>query len=431
MRAMQRRLLAAMGCLVALAALVSVALAASSSGPSAASNRARARAEAARLLAMLQLPPGAMSSATEPAGDRGVLHQPGYDEATPNLVDAHGWWTVAGNAGAVLGYIAAHVPAPATLSGSAGGTAAPGFASDTFALAPIPGVLSERVLAVTVVQVSSATTAVRTDGEAVWILPRPRWERLPGGVRSVSFTASGETAGGRHGPVSVARTLTGASARRVVALINALGIVQPGVHSCPPGLPSSLTLDFAGSGGRAIARAVEEPTGCPTVALRVGGRRGPYLVDYPSVTNELERLDAIPVCSASQLLSTASLPARVGRQKQISLRFVNQSGSVCRLSGFPRIALFDAHGRRLTAKVADQGASTVRREGLGAAVALDPGQAGTSGVSWSVCAAPRATRVRITLPGVRRPFALPVGSSKRPFAPCHGRLGLSNLAGFP
>jgi len=92
------------------------------------------------------------------------------------------------------------------------------------ALAPIAGVLSERVLAVTVVQLNHNTTGVRTDGEAVRILPRPAWERISGGVRRVIVAARGATASGSPGPWAAPRALTGSPAHRPVAFIKRLDL---------------------------------------------------------------------------------------------------------------------------------------------------------------------------------------------------------------
>jgi hypothetical protein len=400
---------------------------------SATGNRARASAEAAVLLGELALPAGAVASASEPAGDGGVLARPSYDEATPNLVDAHAWWTVPGSAADVLAYVAAYLPPGAKFSGSSAGNAGPGFKSENFALAAVPGVLSERVLAVTVVQLTSTTTAVRTDGEAVWITPRPVWEQIPPSSRSVIFTARGVTTGGREGPTSAPRMLTGVRARRLIAFIDALGLVQPGARPCPAGIPVSVQLRFfAAGGGKPVARAVEEPTGCAFVTLTVGGRAGPALTDYPSVTVELERLGAIPVCSASQLEPSASVAARSGGQALMTFTFRNRSRAVCRLSGFPRLALFDVHGHLLHHPVADQGAAIVRRQGLDAAAALDPQRSASFTVMWAGCHTPRAVRARIELPGVPARFVLGVGSPAKPFAPCPGAaLGVGNLVGIP
>jgi hypothetical protein len=40
-------------------------------------------------------------SATEPTHDQHSLGEPTYDEATPNLVDVHAWWTITASPEAV------------------------------------------------------------------------------------------------------------------------------------------------------------------------------------------------------------------------------------------------------------------------------------------------------------------------------------------
>lgn len=395
----------------------------SSVGATPAGNLARAQLEAPRLLRLLQLPPGASASSTEPNGDRGVLAQPGYDEATPNLVDAHAWWTVSGQAAAVLRYVAAHVPSNAKRSGLGSGNVAPGYASETFSLPPIAGVLSERVLAVTVVQLNRNRTGVRTDGEAVWILPRPAWERIPTSVRRVIVTARGPTASGQPGAWSVPRVITGARARRLVAFINRLGVVQPGVYACPLEVAKYVRLRFVGGHGQTVARALEQPTGCASVSLTIRGRRGLALNDYPSVTEALERIGAIPVCSASQLQASVGPPTYYPSGRVITFNFRNRSDSLCLLSGYPRLLLFDARGRALPTAVTDAGGAPVLNPGA----VLDPRGATSFTGNWTTCAAPRAGYVTVRLPGVSGLFTLSTGSARRPFAPCDGRLRVSLL----
>jgi hypothetical protein len=65
-------------------------------------------------------------------------------------------------------------------------------------------VLSQRVLGVTVASLPGGVSAVRADGEAVWLTPRPSWERIPTGVTRVVFSGSGQTDSGRLGPYSIA-----------------------------------------------------------------------------------------------------------------------------------------------------------------------------------------------------------------------------------
>jgi Protein of unknown function (DUF4232) len=146
------------------------------------------------------------------------------------------------------------------------------------------------------------------------------------------------------------------------------------------------------------------------------------------VSYELERLGAFPVCSASQLDPSVTLPARSAGRATVSFSFRDRSDSICRLSGFPRLRLLDARGHLLRTTVTRLGAAYVRRQGLGAEVVLDPQESAAFGVTWSPCTTPRAVRAHVTLPGGAGRFALAVGTRLRPLAPCDGHLSVSSLA---
>jgi len=111
----RRRLVPAACALAALTLVLAGAgvAGAVAAGGSATADRARARSEARRLLGAVRLPAGAVRVPGEPAGDHRALARPGYDVATPNLVDAHAFWTVPGSSAAVLVYVAARLPAGA------------------------------------------------------------------------------------------------------------------------------------------------------------------------------------------------------------------------------------------------------------------------------------------------------------------------------
>jgi hypothetical protein len=249
-------------------------------------------------------------------------------------------------------------------------------------------------------------------------------------VRSVVLTASGVGNDGRLGPLSTPRTLTGVAAGRLVAFINRAEVVQPGVISCPFGLAESVELQFMGADGATVARAVENPSGCASVMLTVGRRTGPALSDYPSLTDELVRVGAVPVCAAGELSASASPPERNGllTERVISFGFENRSDVMCRLSGFPRLVLFTSAGRRLPITLTDQDASSVRREGLEATSVLDPDQSAGFSASYTECSGARvAVRAQVTLPGVAGRFRLTVGTRRKPVAPCSGAVGVGNL----
>jgi len=277
----RRRVLAAFAAVcVALGVAIPVATSASA-GAGAAANLARARTEAARLLGLLHLPPGAVELSSAPAfGGKGVLGVPGYDEATPNLVDAHHWWTVKGNAKQVLAYVTARVPRGAKSYGAGSGGPRPVYHVQTFALAPIPGLLSERVLSVTVVQLNRTTTAIRTDGEAVWITPRPASERVPAGVREIDIAS---TAFMSRSPILALRVTEVPEVRQLVKWINAMPTAQPGSISCPSLAGPTVTFMFRAAAGNAVARAsgmyFDGTSGqCNPIQLWIHGQRQTPLI---------------------------------------------------------------------------------------------------------------------------------------------------------
>ena len=248
-------------------------------------------------------------------------------------------------------------------------------------LPPVPGVLRERVASVMVVRLAGGRTGVRTDGEAVWLTPRPAWEQIPSTVRSITFTAQGSTASGRSGRVSAPRTLAGDVVQRVVGFINALDLVQPGAVACPMGRNELLRLTFRAADGSVLARAVEHPTGCASVTLSVGGRTGPALNDFPTVTSELVRLGVIPTCTGRQLRVAANPLGRDPGGDVLTLTFTNRSDAVCRMTGFAGLRLIDGRGHRLR--------MTLRHVGTAAVVALYPGEAAWASATSTRCNAPR------------------------------------------
>lgn len=138
------------------------------------------------------------------------------------------------------------------------------------------------------------------------------------------------------------------------------------------------------------------------------------------MTEELERVGAIGVCSARALRASARRPT----SSSFSLTFTNVSNVACRLPAFPHLTLLGAHGRRLPTRVTDANAAQVRRQGLGAAVALDPGLQTGESVSFPSCEG-RARSLRLHLKGMRGTLTVPVAS----LALCGGRLTVTQVEG--
>jgi hypothetical protein len=214
----------------------------------------------------------------------------------------------------------------------------------------------------------------------------------------------------------------------LVSLINGLGIVQPGAISCPVELFDQVDLRFYDAAGAEVAHAVERPTGCAFVRLTIGSRAGPDLSDEPSVTQELERLDVIGACSGPELVAAAMPPASgPPASDQLAFRFTSRSGSVCRVAGYPRTLLVDAHGRIMGTTLRDRSDQFPAPTALQMDVPLDPGQSAMFWASFTSCRGPRAAAARIQLPGVARSFTVAVGSARHAFAPCGDRLEVGAL----
>jgi hypothetical protein len=250
----------------------------------AASPRQRAAADAARIIADLPRPRGAVRT-----GLIASLTSPGVGMGTTDVVTATRWWRVPGQPGAVLAWIRAHLPAGFTWAASggstAGGSSSAGSAetqADVFALPPVPGVLPQRQLVVTAVAYRGQT-ALRADAQVAWLPPRPAAEKIPSGVRAVTVTPLfGLNRDARRDRLDHAFTVTDPVAvARIVALADGLTVYPPGVHPCPADFGGAMRLAFlAGPAGPVLARFSAEYAGCGIVSVSVGGRGQPALSDW-------------------------------------------------------------------------------------------------------------------------------------------------------
>jgi hypothetical protein len=256
----------------------------------AASNKSAAEADAASLLASLNLPASAVRQAGEPAGDDGTLAQPASGPpATPNAVDDHAWWVVPETTQQVLAYIENHSPAGGTqsLSGSGMSGSGPTVTATGFAWPTVPGQLGLRSLDIAIVRLGDGSTGVRADGEAVWITPRPRSERIPTRVRRVVVS---NRRGGVvvQGPFIITSRVTVA---KIISLLNRLPAAQPGVYSCPADFGWHLRLlIYASPEPSPIAVATIESGGCGAVRLTLAGKAQPLLADGYTATKRLGAL---------------------------------------------------------------------------------------------------------------------------------------------
>jgi hypothetical protein len=248
-----------------------------------ASPRQRADADAARIIADFRRPPGAVRT-----GRIASLNNPAVAIGLTDVATATRWWRVPGQPRSVLSWIGAHLPSGFTAAGSGSVTfqsstgALVESRGDAFALSPVPGVLPQRQLVVTVMPYRGQT-ALRTDAQVSWLPARPAAERIPSGVRAVTVTpVFGLNQDPGRDRLDHAFTVTDpAKVARIVALADALTVYPPGTRSCPASFGGAMRLTFLDHpGGQVLARFTAQYGGCGIVSVSIGGKTEPPLSTY-------------------------------------------------------------------------------------------------------------------------------------------------------
>jgi hypothetical protein len=286
----------------------------------AAENESAAQSDAGSLLSELPLPSGATQSAIEPAEDDSLLAHPGVGPpATPNVVDDHAWWLVPGAPAEVLAYIREHLPAGATRALTSGGLKGPNVPdneAEVFAWPPIADVLGIRWLVVHVVQLPDGSTGLRADAQVVWLTPRPVSETIPRGARVLRISVHSSIAANLPRQRPLRFTAIG-KIEKVVALLNALPVVQPGLRSCPADFGVRVGLAFYTSHVKTpLAVAEVDPQGCGGVQLTIGATQQPALEGGSELIEKIDRVLGVrldirrarhssePSCSTLQVCTT-------------------------------------------------------------------------------------------------------------------------------
>jgi hypothetical protein len=265
------------------------------------SNKAAAKADAAKLLTEVKLPSGKEKLRAEPVGDSGYLHPLAHLSANPGFVDT-AWWRLSAVTPIEVIAVARASPPPGVVSvgtGGAGdtktGTSSTGL---TFFLKTVGRVLESRIVEVTATALAGGGTGVMVQSQSQWVVPRPAASVIRDGVDVIEVKET--TATGRVlGPATVTAA---ARVRATVAYLNALESVQPGTIACGAitGGGDVVTVKFLSQTGRSpVATAsfsddVEQPGGgvsteCNSVELRVGTRSPVSLLggNYISSLNRL------------------------------------------------------------------------------------------------------------------------------------------------
>jgi hypothetical protein len=332
-----RGLLVALGLLL-VAATGAAARSGSVYGPEAA-NRALAGRQALMLLRHLRPPAGAQRIGRHRT--RGRLSADPVDGRQPRLRDAHSFWLTDRSPGAALRFVAHHLPHGLQLSTRAAGDSSSGVGSLSWQLRPLPG-LESRAIAVSAVALSRGVTGVRLDGEAQWLAPRARWDRVPPGVARATVSGHGAVGIDRQaaGPQSRVTVLSPSRAQRLAGWINRQPIAQPGgFYTCPFGSNQVLSVQFLGDGGGVLAQSDESfPGGCPALSLTVEGRIGPPLQDG-GLEDELVRLHVIAPCRQDELSSPTPMRGRASGEPALTFTLRDVSREICTIPQLGSIVL--------------------------------------------------------------------------------------------
>jgi len=158
-------------------AVSAVSTPASSQPATAAANKAAADAEASRLLALAQVPPGATEIAVPPAGLSGpVMGTPG----TTSLIDHAKYWQVAMSFADALAWVKAHPPNTLASGGSMSGTGPDGQSGGySYQVPDSPG-WTQAQLEIGVASAAAGVSDIRADGIALWFDPVPLQDNAPG-----------------------------------------------------------------------------------------------------------------------------------------------------------------------------------------------------------------------------------------------------------
>lgn len=262
-------------------AVTACGAAAPSSHLTAMGNKLAAQRDAEHLLHLFVLPARARRLASAPLQTHRLLQEPGSRLATPNIIDRHGVWLVQSPLASVVAFVKGHVPSGSRQAGGGwqSGPDIPGNRQLVFSFPAIRGEISTRWLSFTAVALSPRRTGLRIDAEDVWLVPRSPSERIPSGVHEIDVRSAYP---GRPANMEVS-VVNPVKVGKIVRWIDALGVAQPGLTSCPELSGPMVTVDFRAATHALLARASaldsQNSSGpCNAIQLSIHGRRQTPLI---------------------------------------------------------------------------------------------------------------------------------------------------------
>jgi hypothetical protein len=323
--------------------------------PTLAQRQAATQAAAQRLLDSVTPPPGAVQTGSDPSSPA-RLGNPENKLSMQNSVGVHRFWRVPGTVAQAAKWMQDHPPANVGLSSTneAGSAGVPGrngvrrhttieIWGATYTFTTLPVNVTAQQLEVEVVPAKGGGVALRADGEAGFVLPRPLAQQLPTGIdrvqvkvfvtrpaRASSTAGGGGSAGAQHSASRLrARSYDLLSRDRIAELVDFMNLLPPSRLSgaaCVPRTNAAtvhavarvgIALKFySGTDAKPVAQAGFDPA-CDVVRLAVPGRPQQDLLPtfpgsdasrYNTLMAGLATNFAVPLAGARshETLSTAS-----------------------------------------------------------------------------------------------------------------------------
>jgi hypothetical protein len=195
------------------------------------------------------------------------------EPSSPFLLDVARWWSLPISSADALAWVRAHPPSGLRASAQGSGTG-PGGPFPYLAFADTSTeAYTQPTLLIEVVSRGSGESAMRADGQTVWVPLRPPVEKVPPDVSAVRLRAR------RGGKVIARRRVSGSTAADLVRLANALDRDNRGVFECAMDNGLRMSVTFA-SPERTLV-FTENPA-CLSVSVRSGSRHLPALFDSPA-----------------------------------------------------------------------------------------------------------------------------------------------------
>jgi hypothetical protein len=242
------------------------------------SARQVALAETKTLLGLVRVPPGSETRSNPPVQ---TLTKPAQSSASPYLLDSASWWTVPLDAENAWSWLHSHRPNGVdqpVVAVRGGGSGSGHSSSGSFTYLIYVGHPTTQYTSPTLlveIAPDGAGSAIRADGQDLWVPPKPLAEMVPAGVKEIRLVET-QLAPGSPSKTLKRATIRGHEAVELTSLANDLIRDNRGVVSCAMDRGVRISATFLTRDG-GTEQFVENPY-CGSVAVTAGGVSQPPLL---------------------------------------------------------------------------------------------------------------------------------------------------------